>query len=349
MSTGNQRGDAGLDYRSAGVDLDQAERDKAGLKALLEATRDSNTLSAMGLFGGLYAVPEGVRDPVLVSSADGVGTKLKVAFMTGRHDTVGRDLVNHCVNDILVQGAHPLFFLDYLATGRVREGVVQDIVRGVATACAENSCALLGGETAQMPDFYGEGEYDLAGFIVGLVPRDRILDGSRVRDGDVLIGLPSSGLHTNGYTLARRILFDAAGLGVDDRVPGLGETAGEALLSVHRSYLGLLRDELEAGRIRALAHITGGGIPGNLPRSLPEGLGARVKRDSWTVPPIFAALQELGGVDDGEMLRVFNMGVGMILVVSPDEAPGMLDRLARSGEDAWILGNVEAGTGVDFV
>ncbi len=338
-----------LDYRAAGVDLDRAERDKSGLRGFLEGTRDAHTLSSLGHFGGLYAVPSEVPDPVLVSSADGVGTKLKVAFLTDRHGTVGHDLVNHCVNDILVQGARPLFFLDYLATGTLREGVVQEVVGGVANGCSENACALLGGETAQMPDFYGPGEYDLAGFIVGVVAREKIVDGSGVEAGDRLIGLPSSGLHTNGYTLARKIVFDLAGLAPDDPLPGTEETVADALLAVHRSYLPVLRDELERGSLRALAHVTGGGIPGNLPRSLPEGMGARIDRGSWEVPAVFRALQELGGVEEEEMVRVFNMGVGMILVVGAADAEGVLVRLQGAGERAWILGEVEEGNGVRFV
>ncbi len=337
----------GLDYRAAGVDLDRAERDKEGLKDLLASTRDARTLSSLGLFGGLYAVPDDVPQPVLVSSADGVGTKLVVAFQSDVHHTVGQCLVNHCVNDILVQGATPLFFLDYLATGVVEEGVVNDVVRGIALACRENGCALVGGETAQMPDFYDEGEYDLAGFIVGIVSRDAILDGSKVRTGDRILALPSSGLHTNGYTLARKILFDRAGLGIDDPYPGLGdETVAQALLRVHRSYLPQLRPHLEGGRIRAMAHITGGGIPGNLPRSLPEGLGAEIRTASWEVPALFRTLSELGGVEEGEMYRVFNMGVGMLVVVAPDDAEGMLSALQQAGEDAWEAGVVVEGGGV---
>ncbi|MSR22538.1 MAG: phosphoribosylformylglycinamidine cyclo-ligase [Gemmatimonadetes bacterium] len=338
-----------IDYRSAGVDLDRGEREKAGFRGLLESTRDERTLSKLGLFGGLYAVPTGVLDPVLVSSTDGVGTKLKVAFLAGIHDTVGRDIVNHCVNDILVQGARPLFFLDYLAIGVLAEGVVHSVVRGVAEGCRENGCVLLGGETAQMPEFYPAGEYDLAGFVVGIVPRDRILDGSAVRAGDVLLGLPSSGLHTNGYTLARKIVFDASGLGVDDPFPGLGATVGSALLRVHRSYLHVLLGELERGSIRAMAHITGGGLPGNLPRSLPTGLGAEIRASSWTVPPLFRALQELGSVRDDEMFRVFNMGVGMVVVVPCAEADLVLARLRGSGEDAWVLGSVVEESGVHFI
>ncbi len=337
-----------MDYRSAGVDLEKADRTKAGLRELLEATRDENTLSELGLFGGLYAVPGEVPDPVLVSSADGVGTKLKVAFLAGNHDTVGQDLVNHCVNDILVQGARPLFFLDYLATGELEEGVAEAVVRGAAIACRENRCTLLGGETAQMPEFYGPGEYDLAGFIVGIVSRDRILDGRAVEEGDLVLGLPASGLHTNGYTLARKILFDAAGLGIDDPIPELEESVGAALLRVHRSYLSVLSDELARGTLRALAHITGGGLPGNVPRSLPDGLGVEIASGSWTIPPLFRALQSLGSVEEEEMFRVFNMGVGMVAVVSPEEAGGVLGRLREKGEAAWELGVVIRGGGVHF-
>jgi phosphoribosylformylglycinamidine cyclo-ligase len=339
----------GLSYRSAGVDLDAADRAKGALKELVARTRDENTLSEMGLFGGLYAVPGGVGDPVLVSSADGVGTKLKIAFLAGRHDTVGRDLVNHCVNDILVQGATPLFFLDYLATGRLEEGVVTEVVKGVAQACLENGCALLGGETAEMPDFYSRGEYDLAGFIVGIVDRRDILDGSRVRARDVLIGLGSTGLHTNGYSLARKIVFDVLGLSVEDLVPGLERTVQEALLAVHRSYLPSVRQALLTGRVHGLAHITGGGIPGNLPRALGPGQGARIDTGSWEVPPLFRALQDAGKVMTEEMFRVFNMGVGMIVISSREQADAVANELAASGERSWILGEVVEGVGVEFV
>lgn len=335
-----------MDYRTAGVDLEGAERAKEGFRALLESTRDANTLSGLGLFGGLYAVPDDVPDPVLVSSADGVGTKLRLAFMTGVHDTIGADLVNHCVNDILVLGARPLFFLDYLATGVLDEGVTEDVVRGVAEGCRENKCALLGGETAQMPGFYAEGEYDLAGFIVGIVGRARILDGSAARAGDALVALASSGLHTNGYTLARSILFDRAGLGVDDVLPGVGETVGEALLRVHTSYLSVIGDELRRDTLRALAHITGGGIPGNLPRALPEGLGAVIDTGSWQVPPLFGALQDLGGVERAEMFRVFNMGVGMLAALPPEEADAAVARFRAAGHGAWIAGEVVEGSEV---
>lgn len=337
-----------LDYRAAGVDLDAADRAKQAIKSLVASTHDSNTLSGMGAFGGMYAVPGEFEAPVLVSSADGVGTKLKVAFLSGRHDTVGADLVNHCVNDILVQGARPLFFMDYLATGDMDAGVVGQVVTGVARACRDNGCALLGGETAQMPDFYAPGEYDLAGFVVGIAERGELLDGSRTRAGDVVVALPSSGLHTNGYTLARRIVFDVLGLGAESRFPDSGATVADTLLAVHRSYLGPLTPELARGTVRGLAHVTGGGIPGNLPRSLGPGLGARVDRASWRPPSVFTVLAQSGGVEREEMYRVFNMGVGMLVVVAPEEADGLVSRLRTWGEEAWIAGEVVPGSGVEL-
>ena len=266
--------------------------------------------------------------------------------MSGRHDTVGQDLVNHCVDDILVQGARPLFFLDYIGCGAMDESVVPRVVGGVATACKKNGCALLGGETAEMPDLYDEGEYDLAGFIVGIVERDRILDGSRVRAGDVLIGLGSMGLHTNGYTLARKILFESMGLSIDDEFPESGRSVADVLLDVHRSYLPVLSDALDAGRISGLAHITGGGIRGNLPRTLGSELGAVIDLTSWEVPDVFRVLGEAGGVERDEMLRVFNMGVGMIALVAPKDVDSVLESLNRSESPAWIMGEVEAGEGV---
>ncbi len=338
----------GLSYRDAGVDLDAAGRAKDRLKDLVASTRDAHTLSELGQFGGLYEVPPGMAAPVLVSSADGVGTKLKIAFAAGRHDTVGQCLVNHCVNDILVQGARPLFFLDYLATGEMDEGVVEDVVRGVAIGCRGNCCALVGGETAQMPGFYAPGEYDLAGFVVGVVERERVLDGSRVVEGDALVGLASSGLHTNGYTLARRIVFGEMGLGVDDELPGTGRTVADELLAVHRSYLTALRRPLDEGLVHGLAHITGGGIPGNLPRVLPDGLGAVVDRGSWEPPAIFRTLQASGRVSTDEMDRVFNMGVGMIAIVEPAEVPAVVRAAAAVGVDAWPIGSVGRGEGVTY-
>lgn len=339
----------GMSYRDAGVDLDAADRAKGALKELVARTRDENTLSEMGLFGGLYAVPQGLAQPVLVSSADGVGTKLKIAFLAGTHDTVGQCLVNHCVNDILVQGAAPLFFLDYLAAGQLEEGVVTEVVKGVAQACLENKCALLGGETAEMPDFYSLGEYDLAGFITGVVERDRILDGSRVRPGDVLIGLGSSGLHTNGYSLARKIVLERMALEVSDVIPEVGKTVGDALLAVHRSYSASLRPLLDQERIHGLAHITGGGIPGNLPRIFTQGQGARIDTSSWEIPALFRVLQEGGAVATKEMFRVFNMGVGMIVITSAGKADSVANDLAAAGERSWILGEVVDGGGVELV
>jgi phosphoribosylformylglycinamidine cyclo-ligase len=338
----------GLSYRDAGVDLDAADRAKNALKALVESTRDVNTLSELGSFGGLYRVPGDTQQPVLVSSADGVGTKLKVAFQTGRHDSVGRDLVNHCVNDILVQGARPLFFLDYLATGEMDENVVSSVVRGIAVGCRDNECALLGGETAQMADFYTPGEYDLAGFIVGIVEQAKILDGSSIQAGDALIGLASDGLHTNGYTLARAIVFEHMEWGVEDPFPGENDSVGGVLLRGHRSYLKSLLPLLDTDEIHGLAHVTGSGIGGNLPRVLPAGLGASVDMDSWQVPGVFRVLQDAGSVDSGEMFRVFNMGVGMIAVVAPERADSVIAALRGAGETAWLLGRTEHGEGVRF-
>jgi phosphoribosylformylglycinamidine cyclo-ligase len=329
-----------IDYRQSGVDIDAGNEAVRRIKALARQTYTSGVLSGVGSFGGLFGLDSSVQDPVLVASADGVGTKLKVAFMAGVHDTIGVDLVNHCVNDILVQGARPLFFLDYLATGRLAPDVVEQIVRGVAAACVDNGCALLGGETAEMPGFYADGEYDVAGFIVGLVSRARIVDGRGIQAGDALIALPSSGLHTNGYSLARKIAFDVLGLGVDSRVPDLGETLGEALLRPHRSYLRAVTPALDRGWVKGMAHITGGGIVENLPRTLPDGRTFSLDRQSWTVPPLFQWLQRAGGIDDAEMLRAFNMGVGLILVCAPDRADDLLTLLRAQGESPWVLGAV---------
>ena len=334
-----------LDYRSAGVDLDAAERVMESLKSLVASTGDEHTLSEPGQFGGLYAVPGDVANPVLVSSTDSVGTKVKVACLAGRHDTMGQDLVNHCVDDILVQGARPIFFLDYIGCGVMDESVLPEVVRGVAVACKENGCALLGGETAEMPELYAKDEYDLAGFIVGIVERDKILDGSRICAGDALIALGSTGLHTNGYTLARKIVFESLGLSIDDEFPESGRSVADVLLDVHRSYLPALSDALDAGRVRGLAHITGGGIPGNLPRTLGPELGAVIDLASWEVPNLFRVLRE-AGVERDEMLRVFNMGVGMIAAVAPEDVDNVLESWSRPDAPAWVIGEVEAGEGV---
>jgi phosphoribosylformylglycinamidine cyclo-ligase len=287
----------------------------------------------------MFAMPA-VAEPVLVASADGVGTKLKVAFLAGVHDTIGVDLVNHCVNDILVQGARPLFFLDYLATGRLSADIAEQIITGVANACHDNGCALLGGETAEMPGFYADGEYDVAGFIVGLVSRAAIVDGRTISRGDALIALPSSGLHTNGYSLARKIVFDGLKLSVHSRVDELGATVGEALLRPHRSYLKLVTPLLERGLLKGMAHITGGGISENLPRILPPGRSYLIDPSSWRMPALFSWLQRAGRVDDAEMFRTFNMGVGLICVCARESAERVLDQLRDAGEHAWRLGEV---------
>jgi phosphoribosylformylglycinamidine cyclo-ligase len=329
----------GLSYAAAGVDIDAAARAMKGVAALVRSTATADTLSELGAFGGLYRVPREARQPVLVASTDGVGTKLKVAFLAGRHGTVGEDLVNHCVNDILVQGARPLFFLDYVGVGGLQDGVVEEIVGGIARGCRENGCALLGGETAEMPDFYARGEYDLAGTIVGLVEEDRVLDGSAIRAGDAIVALASSGLHTNGYSLARTIVFEKLGLDAATHVPELGKTVGEALLVPHRSYLPIVRPLLDAGVIKGMAHITGGGITDNLPRVLPAGTEAVIRIGSWDVPPVFTWLQRGGAVPREDMLRTFNMGVGLILAVAAAD----VDRTcAALGSDARPIGAIVA-------
>ena len=328
------------DYRESGVDIDAGNETVRRIKSLARGTYTKGVLSGVGSFGGLFALGQDVPDPVLVASADGVGTKLKVAFMTGVHNTIGADLVNHCVNDILVQGARPLFFLDYLATGRLAPDVAEQIVEGVARACVENGCALLGGETAEMPGFYAAGEYDVAGFIVGVVSRAKVVDGRRIEKGDALIALPSTGLHTNGYSLARRIAFDVLKLDVDSQVPELGATVGEALMRTHRSYLPQIGPLLDRGWIKGMAHITGGGLTENVPRMFPDGRGFSLDRGSWTIPPLFQWLQRAGQLDEPEMFRAFNMGVGLIAAVAPPNADSVVAALRGAGEQAWILGEV---------
>lgn len=336
-----------MDYRQAGVDIAAADAAKARIRALARGTFNAGVLSDIGSFGAMFRPDfSAYAEPVLVASTDSVGTKVKVAATAGVHDTVGYDIVAHCVNDILVQAAVPLFFLDYLALGRMDPARVEAIVSGVARACAELGCPLIGGETAEMPDVYAECDYDLAGFIVGVVERQRALTGARVRAGDHLLGLPSSGLHTNGYTLARRVLFDRMGLDVHARVPELGATLAEALLAPHRSYLAALEPLLERGKLAALAHITGGGFAGNVPRVLPSGLGARIRLDSWTPPPLFRLIQRGGGVPEEEMYRTFNMGIGMVAVVAPADLHEVEHSLERRGESSVLIGSVVAGEGV---
>ena len=334
-----------MDYKQSGVDIAAGNEVVRRIRGLARGTATPGVLSDLGSFGGLFHLGAQSRlDPVLVASADGVGTKLRVAFMAGTHETIGVDLVNHCVNDILVQGAEPLFFLDYLATGRLDADVAVQIVEDLARACRENGCALLGGETAEMPGFYADGEYDVAGFIVGVVERDRLVDGRDVAPGDVLIGVPSSGLHTNGYSLARRIVFERLRLGVRDRVPELGTTVGEALLAPHRSYLPVIRPLLPRRVIKAMAHITGGGITDNLPRALPKGAEAIVRIGAWDVPPIFRWLGAAGAVPQDDMLGTFNMGIGLIVVVAPSDADTVLAALHAPPEPtARVIGEIVAG------
>jgi phosphoribosylformylglycinamidine cyclo-ligase len=333
------------DYKSAGVDIDAGNEAVRRIRALARSTFTSGVLSDIGSFGGLFRLDTGLyREPVLVSSADGVGTKLKLAFLTGRHDTVGVDLVNHCVNDILVQGATPLFFLDYLATGRLAPHVAEQIVGGIAASCRENGCALLGGETAEMPGFYADGEYDLAGFIVGVVDRERLINGRAIAVGDALVGIPSSGLHTNGYSLARHIVFERLRLQVDSHVPEFGRSIGDVLLEPHRSYLPYVRPLFDGGRIKGMAHITGGGITDNLPRILPHGTAAIVDVAAWEIPPIFTWLQRNGAVSPDEMMRTFNMGIGLVVVTAWDKAEPLIEELAaRGGRGACVIGHVVAG------
>jgi phosphoribosylformylglycinamidine cyclo-ligase len=333
---------APLSYRAAGVDIDAADDAKHRITKLVESTYTAGTRGAFGGFGGLFRMPEGGKKPLLVSSADGVGTKIKVAIEARRHDTVGHDLVNHCVNDILVQGAEPLFFLDYVAFGALVPSTVEAVVAGVAAGCRENGCALMGGETAEMPGLYVPPDYDLAGFIVGHVDEDRVLGAARVREGDVLTGIASSGLHTNGYSLARKIV-ERMGLAYDDPFPGSDDSVADTMLAVHRSYLGLLRPVL--GDVHAMAHITGGGLPGNLNRVLPPNMDAVVDITTWERPNLFRVLAEAGAVSSDEMFRAFNMGVGMV-VISDTAGSSRIRELAKiQGIAAWQMGAVAKGSG----
>jgi len=330
-----------ISYSDAGVDIDAATRATDRIKDLARRTFNQRTLSEIGSFGGMFdgAFPS-LKQPVLVASADGVGTKLKIAFATGIHNTVGRDLVNHCVNDILVQGARPLFFLDYVATGKLSPEVVASVVAGVADGCRENGCVLLGGETAEMPGFYREGEYDIAGFIVGVVDREKIIDGKTIVPRDVLLALPSAGLHTNGYSLARKLFFEVASYEPGTRIDELGMTAGEALLLPHVSYLKPLDGLLDRGVIKGLAHITGGGLTDNLPRILPAGTAVKIEKGSWPIPALFELLRRLGNVSESEMYRTFNMGVGMVIVCSSSDAATIKNHL---GEQCYTIGEVVSG------
>ena len=335
--------DDALRYGSAGVDIDASNAAKTRIKKLVESTFTSGVVGGFGGFGGMFRIPSGLDKPVLVSSADGVGTKIKVAIEANRHDTIGFDLVNHCVNDIMVQGAIPLFFLDYVAFGKLDPDVVEAVVAGVARGCRENGCSLIGGETAEMPGLYTPPDYDLAGFIVGYVEESRILGPEKVRPDDVLLGLPSSGLHTNGYSLARKIVKDRLKLSPDDVFPGGGGSVADVLLAEHRSYLPALRPVLD--RVHALAHITGGGLLENLDRALPKNLDAVIDTSSWEVPTVFRVLQQAGAVEPAEMHRTFNMGVGMVVICALSDVKSVLSAASAAGIAGWKLGSLKPGSG----
>jgi phosphoribosylformylglycinamidine cyclo-ligase len=333
-----------ITYADAGVDISRANRTKQRIKYLAHKTFTRGVLSEIGGFGGLFSVDKAKYiDPVLVSSVDGVGTKLKVAFEMQLHSTIGGDLVNHCVNDILVQGAAPLFFMDYLATGKLEPPIAEQVVEGIADACKHNGCALIGGETAEMPGFYPDGEYDLAGFIVGVVNRERIITGKNVQIGDIVLGLPSNGLHTNGYSLARKLLFEVAHYSPETYVNEIKNKVGNELMRTHKSYWPSLKKLLDADCVSALAHITGGGITENLPRVLPRGTAAAIELGSWPVLPIFEHLQQLGNVEQDEMLRTFNMGLGMLLVIPSAKFKKVHTFLERVGEKAYTVGRIVKG------
>lgn len=335
-----------LTYSDAGVDREAASRAKRGIGELVRSTFTDNVLGDIGSFGGGYRLPVGDSSAVLVASADGVGTKLKIAVMADSHEGVGYDIVAHCADDILTQGAVPLFFLDYLALGKMEESVVESVLSGVAAACRDVGAALIGGETAEMPDIYQEGEYDLAGFIVGQSIGDGLLDGSAIKPGDRLLGLASSGLHTNGYSLVRKICFEHRGLGVDDFIDEWGCSVGEELLRPHRAYVASLRGPIERGEIHGLAHITGGGLHENVPRMLPDGCAASIDPETWEVPAVFRSLQEWGGIPESEMWHTFNMGVGMVVAVSAERHDALAEELAAAGEDVFSIGAVVEGEGV---
>jgi phosphoribosylformylglycinamidine cyclo-ligase len=331
-------------YADAGVDLERGDRAKERIKFLAQKTFNRNVLGGIGGFGALFRLDlQRWKNPILVSSADGVGTKLKVAFELGLHHTVGADLVNHCVNDIAVQGAVPLFFLDYLATGKIDPDVIESVVSGVADACRANGCALIGGETAQMPGFYADGEYDLAGFIVGAVDRDKMITGATIKAGDVLVGLPSTGLHTNGYSLARKLLFEVGRYKPTQYVTAIKEKAGAALMKTHRSYLSVIQKLVTGGFTSGMAHITGGGITENLPRILPKALTAQVEIGSWPVPLIFEHLRQLGNVSQEEMMRTFNMGIGLVAVIPAAKFTRAKNLLDRAEEKFYVIGRVAKG------
>ena len=333
-----------LDYAAAGVDISAADRAKEKIKTLARGTFNDSVLSEIGSFGGFFRPDlRGLKNPVLISSADGVGTKLKVAVMTGRHNTVGEDLVNHCVNDILVHGAKPLFFLDYIGTGKLKPEIIAEIIKGLSVGCKNAGMALIGGETAELPDMYAPEEYDLAGFIVGIVDQSRIINGAKISEGDIIIGLGSDGLHTNGYSLARKAIFEVGGLKHDSYIETLNAKIADALLAVHRSYVRPIMMVLEKFEIKGMAHITGGGIAGNLIRILPDSIKAVIQKGKWPVPPIFGFIQQTGHIADDDMYPAFNMGIGYMVVVSKDIVSGTMRTLEGMGERAYIIGKMARG------
>ena len=341
----DEQGGQPLDYAGAGVDIERSDAVKRRIRAVVESTFTAGARGAFGGFGGMFRIPPEFRRPVLVSSADGVGTKLRVAIEAERHETVGHDLVNHCVNDILVQGAVPLFFLDYFAAGKLVPEVVEKVVTGIAAGCRENGCSLVGGETAEMPGIYTPPDYDLAGFIVGCVEEDAILGADRVEEGDVIVGLPSNGLHTNGYSLARRIVSERMGLGVNGLFPGEDGSVADVLLRIHRSYLPVIRPLLGSGRVHGMAHITGGGLPGNVNRTLPDTLDAVIDAGSWEVPNLFRQLERAGHVARPEMYRTFNMGIGMVVITDEAGAKAIEASAASANMGSWRLGRIVRGAG----
>jgi phosphoribosylformylglycinamidine cyclo-ligase len=330
-------------YKDAGVNFNAAREAKAKIKRLARQTFNKSVLREVGAFGGFYSLRRLPRDAVLVASVDGVGTKLKIAFELNRHAGVGADLVNHCVNDITVHGATPLFFLDYIAAGKMRPSVVEEVVSGIARACREAECALIGGETAEMPGFYPADEYDLAGTIVGWVRKSQIIDGSRIRPGDLIIGLPSFGLHTNGYTLARKVLLETGRLSLDQTLPDLRRKLGDELAAPHRCYAPAVRPLLTKGWLKGLVHVTGGGITDNTPRILPPGCQAQIVLGSWPVLPVFDRIARMGSVPEPEMLRTFNMGLGMLLVVAKNNVRSVASALQSRGEEFWMVGQIVRG------
>ena len=338
-----------LTYADAGVDIEEGAAAVEKMKAYVQETFTKGVLGGLGGFGGLFELDlEGYKKPVLVSGTDGVGTKLKIAFLTDVHDSTGIDLVAMCVNDILVQGAKPLFFLDYIATGRISSDKVADIVKGIAEGCKQSGASLIGGETAEMPGFYSDDEYDIAGFTVGIVEKEKIIDGSKIKEGDVLIGLPSTGIHSNGYSLVRKLFFDVLNMNVSDHVEELGMTLGEALIMPTKIYVKEILEILANHSVNGMVHVTGGGFTENIPRVLPEGLGADIAMGSWEMNPLFPLIQKKGNIDESEMFKTFNMGIGFILAVDPSEADAMMETIEKSGEKAYKIGTVTKGEGVRY-